>query len=146
MPAEFEIVERTPTVEEYQALRRAVGWAEVDAQAVAHGLAAGLFSICLLHEGAVIGCGRVVGDGGIYLYVQDVIVLPPYQRRGLGRRIMAAIMDFVARQARRNTYVGLTAAEGKAPFYHPYGFVERPPSRPGMYQLWAAPPPAPMRR
>jgi hypothetical protein len=54
--------------------------------------------------------------------------------------------DFIRRQARHNTYVGLTAAEGVAPFYHRYGFVERPPSRPGMYQLWSAQTPAPRRR
>jgi hypothetical protein len=59
---------------------------------------------------------------------------------------MAAEKDFITRQARRNTYVGLTAAEGKAPFYHPYGFVERPPSRPGMWQLWPAQTPALGRR
>ena len=138
MVADFEIVERSPTVEEYQMLRREVGWPEVDAALVPRSLAASLFSVCLLHDRAVVGCGRVVGDGGIYLYVQDVIVLPPYQRQGHGRRIMDALMSYVARQAGRNSFVGLNAAKGVAPFYYRYGFTERPPERPAMVRMWTA--------
>jgi GNAT superfamily N-acetyltransferase len=133
---QYDLTERPPTVEEYRALRRAVGWAEVDAGAVAKGLANSLFSVCVLHEGNFVGCGRVVGDGGVYFYIQDVMVLPAYQRRGLGRRIMNAIMTFIAAHARSNTFIGLMAADGVAPFYHDFGFAERPPNRPGMFQLW----------
>ena len=98
-----------------------------------------MYAVCVMHDGVIVGCGRVVGDAGIYLYIQDVIVLPPHQRQGLGRRIMDAIMGYVARQARTNTFVGLMAAEGVAPFYVSYGFTERPPKRPGMFQMWAEP-------
>jgi len=133
---DLNIVERLPTVEEYQALRRAVGWAEVDAQAVARGLTSSLFSVCVMHEGNVIGCGRVVGDGGIYFYVQDVMILPAYQRQGLGRRIMDAIMAYIAAHAGSNSFIGLMAANGVAPFYYRYGFSERPPNRPGMFRMW----------
>lgn len=136
MTEAFELVERSPTPVEYQALRRAVGWAEVDAQATAEGLANSLYSLCVLHEGQVVGCARVVGDGGIYLYIQDVMVLPEYQRQGLGRLIMNAVMGYVARQARRNTFIGLMAAEDAAPFYERYGFVKRTPGRPGMSRMW----------
>ncbi|HVP13447.1 MAG TPA: GNAT family N-acetyltransferase [Phycisphaerae bacterium] len=137
MTAGFEIVERAPTVEEYQMLRREVGWPEVETAVVGRGLAASLYSVCLLHDGEVVGCGRVVGDGGIYLYIQDIIVLPAYQRQGWGRRIMEAMMAYVASKAGRNTFVGLNAAEGVAPFYYRYGFAERPPGRPGMFRIWS---------
>jgi len=62
----FNLVQRLPMIDEYQALRRAVGWAEVEGQAVAAGLANSLYSVCVPREGAVVGCGRVVvcdGDG-----------------------------------------------------------------------------------
>ena len=136
MTDEFQLVTRPPTVAEYQALRRAVGWPEVDPAAVETGLAHSLFAVCLLRGEDVVGCGRIVGDGGIYFYIQDVIVLPAYQRRGLGRRIMDELMADLARRARQNSFIGLMAAEGVARFYEGYGFKERPTGRPGMFRLW----------
>jgi hypothetical protein len=38
--------------------------------------------VVLERDGDAVGCGRVVGDGGVYFYVQDVIVVPGLQ--GLG--------------------------------------------------------------
>ncbi len=134
---ETHLVERPPTPEEYRTLRREVGWAEVDPEAVAAGLAAALYSVCLEGpDGEILGCARVVGDGGIYLYLQDVIVRPPFQGLGLGARLMAAIMEFISSTARSNTFVGLMAADGVADFYRRYGFAERPAGRPGMYRSW----------
>jgi ribosomal protein S18 acetylase RimI-like enzyme len=43
----------------------------------------------------VIGFRRVIGDGGIYLYIQDVIVLLEFQRQGIGKCIMDAIMGYL---------------------------------------------------
>ena len=120
---EIKLIERAPTVAEYQRLRRLIGWAEVDEAAVEIGLRSALFSVCLLEGDRIMGCGRVVGDGGIYFYLQDVIVHPDLQRRGLGRRITDALMSYIASRAGRNSFVGLMAAEGAAPFYASFGFA-----------------------
>ena len=87
---EYQVVERIPTVEEYLALREAVGWGRLDEQVTARGLTHALFTVCLVHEGNVIGCGRVIGDEGLYFYLQDIIVLPAFQGKGLGKRLMEA--------------------------------------------------------
>lgn len=131
------LVERPPTVEEYRLLRREVGWPEVDPAGVAAGLDAALYSVCLESpEGEILGCARVVGDGGIYFYLQDVIVRPRCRGHGLGARLMDAVMEFLAAHARENSFVGLMAAEGVAGFYRRYGFEERPAGRPGMFRRW----------
>lgn len=138
---EARLVERPPTSDEYRTMRREVGWADVDPEAVAVGLASALYSACLEGpDGEILGCARVVGDGGIYFYVQDVIVRPPYQGHGLGARLMDAVMAFLASTARSNAFVGLMAAEGVSRFYRRYGFVERPEGRPGMYRMWGVDP------
>ena len=135
-PNEVRLVERPPTPDAYARLRDAVGWNEVDAAGVAEGLRATLFSVCFELYGETIGCGRVVGDGGIYFYLQDVIVTPEQQGRGYGRLIMGALMGFLDRTSRPGAFVGLMAAQGVAAFYERYGFVPRPEGRPGMYRVW----------
>ncbi|UCE28007.1 MAG: GNAT family N-acetyltransferase [Candidatus Coatesbacteria bacterium] len=132
----FELVEREPTVNEYQRFRRAVGWSEVAGEGVEVGLKNALYYVVLFHDKKTIGCGRVVGDGGIYFYVQDIIVLPEYQGLGLGRSIMDKVMDYLRRRAKAGAFIGLMAAEGVAPFYERYGFEVRPDDAPGMAMRW----------
>lgn len=133
---EYVLVERIPTVEEYRRLREAVGWENIDNEAIEIGLRNSLFSVCVIHKGEVIGCGRVVGDGGIYFYIQDIIVMPEFQQKGIGKRIMDAVMDYLSQHARPNAFIGLMAAKGVSKFYEKYGFQERPPDRPGMFLIW----------
>jgi GNAT superfamily N-acetyltransferase len=132
----FEAVEREPTVGEYQRLRRAVGWSEVADEGVEVGLKNALYSVVLLYDKQPIGCGRVVGDRGIYFYVQDIIVLPEYQGLGLGRLIMDKVMDYLKRNAKQGAFIGLMAAKGVALFYERYGFEARPDDAPGMAMKW----------
>jgi GNAT superfamily N-acetyltransferase len=133
---DLDFVRRPPTIEEYRTLRRAVGWWDVDDAAAGRGLEAALFSICVLRDGDIIGCGRIVGDGGLYYYVQDIIVIPEYQGRGIGRRIMKEVMDFLEAEARPGAFLGLMAARGKGGFYDRYGFERRHPESPGMFRVW----------
>jgi GNAT superfamily N-acetyltransferase len=135
-PDEYQVVERIPTVEEYLALREAVGWGRLDEQMTARGLARALFTACLLHHGKVIGCVRIIGDGGLYFYLQDVIVLPAFQRQGLGKRLMKAILAYLEEHAVPGAFIGLMAATDASSFYTQFGFEVRPPERPGMFLLW----------
>lgn len=137
--AEFQLIERAPTVAEYQRLRRAVGWEIVDDESTSSGLQNSLYSVCLLDQDRIIGCGRIVGDRGIYYYVQDIIVLPEYQGKGGGKMIMNAVMDFLKTRAAKNSFIGLMAAKDVSGFYTKYGFAERPADRPGMFIVWKPP-------
>ncbi len=39
----------------------------------------------------IVGMVRAVGDGASILYMQDIIVLKTHQRRGIGKRLLAAM-------------------------------------------------------
>jgi GNAT superfamily N-acetyltransferase len=91
--------------------------------------------VCIVLANEVIGCGRVVGDGGVYFYVQDIIVLPEFQGKGIGRHIMDAIMEYLKTHASNGAFVGLMAAKGVSEFYERYGFKERPSDAPGMFRV-----------
>ena len=52
-------------------------------------------SLCILgafEKEKLIGVVRVVGDGISIVFVQDILVLPEYQRQGVGSALMRAIL------------------------------------------------------
>jgi GNAT superfamily N-acetyltransferase len=139
VPEGYRIERRPPTVKELRALDEAVGWTDLpeDDDAVARGLAASLFGVVLLSAaGETVGCARLVGDGGIYFYVQDLIVAPDHQGRGLGDVLLDEVRRYLGREAPAGAFVGLMAAEDKAGFYSRRGFVPRPDGGPGMSLTW----------
>jgi len=135
-PSTVKIEVRTPTPQEYAQLREAVHWSKLDLKAIEQGLQNSIFSVCATYEQKVIGCGRVIGDGGIYFYIQDIIVIPDFQKRGIGKFIMNEIMKYLNKNAAENAFIGLMSAKGVMGFYEKYGFEERPSSRPGMFRTW----------
>jgi ribosomal protein S18 acetylase RimI-like enzyme len=38
---------------------------------------------------------RIIGDEGLYYYIQDVIVVPECQGRGIGKKLMARVMEYI---------------------------------------------------
>ena len=134
--SEYRLLEMLPSISDYRRLRAAVGWSELSPEAMEEGLEGSLYSVCVCRDEEVVGCGRVVGDGAICFYVQDVIVLPEHQGQGLGARIMGRIMAYLDRHAHLNSFIALMAAKGAAGFYERYGFTRRPPDRPGMFLIW----------
>ena len=132
----FTIVEKPPTVAQYRELREAVGWRDIPDGAVARGLPNALYSLCAESEGRTVACARIVGDGGLYFYLQDVIVHPEHQGKGVGAAMMDCLLAYLKRTAPPGSFVGLMAVKGASAFYERYGFAEREPGRPGMYRVW----------
>lgn len=127
---DLKIFHRNPTVEEYTELRRLAEWPPLDEKFVQEGLSNSLFSVVILnHANLLIGMGRVIGDGAIYLHIQDVIVRPAFQRQGIGKLIMRELLSYVDTVAGRNSNIGLMASKGRENFYKSFGFIERPSER-----------------
>ena len=138
-PTDVVLEERRPTPAELRFLFAAVHWdGELpdDDQALQAALDRSLFAVCAVAGDAVVGCARVVGDGAVYLYVQDVIVVPALQGRGLGRRLMESVMTWLDEHCPANAFVALFAGPHKAGFYEPFGFAVQPAAQPGMAQRW----------
>jgi ribosomal protein S18 acetylase RimI-like enzyme len=70
--------------------------------------------------GSAVGMGRVLSDGVSDGYIQDLVVLPSYQRRGIGRRIAAFLLKEC--RVRGLGWIGLVAEPGSEKFYLPLGF------------------------
>ena len=130
-----EVVYRQPSTEEFIWLRQIVGWGTPDAQATEKSVHNALFSVCLEMDGSIIGLGRVVGDGGLYFYIQDLIVIPDYRENGYSLLIMNELMEYIKSTAKSGSFVGLFAAKGIEDFYERFDFVARPSEiyGPGMF-------------
>ena len=131
----YTIEQRKIRVFEYQALRKTTGWSNLEDEAVKVALENDLFSVCIFDQEQIIGIGRVIGDGAIYYYIQDVIVHPNYQNKGIGKIIMESIETYLFQFAKNNAFIGLMAAEGVKEFYKKFGYQERAPEKPGMYKI-----------
>jgi GNAT superfamily N-acetyltransferase len=125
------IEERLPSASDYNRLRAAVGWGTYSEDIIEHALPVSLFCVCAVSSDEVVGMARVIGDGGLVYYLQDVIVLPEYQRQGIGTKMMDILMDYVLANASYNSILGLMAAKGSETFYQGYGFTPRPNERLG---------------
>jgi GNAT superfamily N-acetyltransferase len=132
---DYRIIERAPTVEELNRIRVGAGLSRKDPDAAEKGLANSLFCACVVHKGACVGIGRVVGDGGLVFDIVDVAVLPEHQGKGVGKRIMEALMAYVRTNAAPTAFVSLMTTANMVKFYEGYGFKVRDALNPGMYQI-----------
>lgn len=126
MPTKYQ--ERTPTPDEYNILTEAVGWGKRKNKIVKEALKNTIYSLCVYDEDKLIGYGRIIGDKTIFLYIQDVMVIPEYQGKSIGTGIMKKLLEQIEEYKKINpeirTYLG--ASKGKEPFYEKFGFVSRP--------------------
>ncbi|BBN80906.1 N-acetyltransferase [Pseudoalteromonas sp. A25] len=121
----YQISNKAPTVREFALLRKQVGWGETDEILAQTSLNNSLFHVTIRHQDALIAMGRVIGDGGLFFYIQDVVVAPDYQGEGLGHAVMYEIERYVAKNAKLGATVALLSAKGKEAFYEQYDYIVR---------------------
>ncbi|WP_051250921.1 GNAT family N-acetyltransferase [Paenibacillus harenae] len=131
----YELIKRLPTVEEHRTLWEAVGWGSVNTEMSGPSLARSLYGVVILCSGEIAGMGRVIGDGAMYYYIQDVAVLPAHQGEGLGKRIMDSLLAYVESHCAGAGFVGLFASHGKDTFYERFGFSNHAPGMTGMFKI-----------
>ena len=71
-----------------------------------------LYAVVAVHKEQAVGMGRIVGDGAIFYYIQDIAVSPKHQKQGIGARILDTLMEYLKHHAPEKAFVGLFAAEG----------------------------------
>lgn len=128
----YEISFAIPSVETYRDLRRVAGLSEKSQAAAEAGLPNTLFAVQILCDGAPIGMGRVVGDGGSFYQVVDIAVRPEHQGKGVGKKIMAEIAAYLQASVPETGYVSLLADGEAYRLYEQYGFKLTAPASVGM--------------
>jgi len=132
---EYVYRDRIPSPDEHRALSEVVGWHHAFAwEAVPASLAASPAGVVAHHGAELVAMGRVVGDGSFFFYVQDVVVHPDHQGRGVGREVVRRLVEQVDRIAPPKAFLGLFAAGSSAPFYAEHGFAVHE-AMTGMFRL-----------
>jgi ribosomal protein S18 acetylase RimI-like enzyme len=121
-----------PAIATYQLLRVAAGLSAKSTEAAAKGLPNSLFAVQVLLGDEVVGMGRIIGDGGCFFQVVDIAVLPAHQGKGLGKRIMREIMQFIETDVPPSAYVSLIADGQAQDLYAQFGFKHTAPASVGM--------------
>ena len=92
-----------PRREELVALYDAVGWGAytADPDGLARGVGNSTFVVSARENGTLVGLVRVLSDDVSIVYVQDVLVSPEHQQRGVGRELLQRCLDRFAHVRQR---------------------------------------------
>ena len=133
-----QLVEDQLDIDTYMELREAVHFRKLSRDQARRGLDNSLYTLVAYKDGKAVGMGRIVGDGAILCYVQDLIIRPEVQGEGIGGLILESLKSFVINTGFEGTTMmfDLMCAKGREPFYKKHGFIARPTDDlgPGMIQ------------
>lgn len=132
----IELKENVLDVETYLCLRKQVGWLELSESQASKAINNALYTVCAYEDGHPVGMGRIVGDGAVICYVQDLVVIPSSQGKHIGGMILEKLKDYVDSLVEPGTrmMMCLMCAKGREQFYEGHGFIARPTQKlgPGM--------------
>lgn len=134
----IELVENKLDTDTYLKLREAVSWKKLSREQAQKALNNSLHIVVAYADGTPVGMGRIVGDGAVICYVQDLIVIPDMQGSGIGGVLIERLKEIVQEFGYDNTTMmfALMCAKGRERFYEKHQFLARPTRElgPGMIQ------------
>lgn len=123
----INIKENVKDVKEFNLLYDLVGWGSYDDKISKRALDNTYYSVSIYDDEKIVGYGRIIGDTICFMYIQDVMVDPMYQGKGIGTMIMNKLLSKIYEIKKDNpdlrTYLG--ASKGRESFYERFGFVRR---------------------
>ena len=122
----------------YLALRKSVKWKKLSYEQASKALRNSLYTVSAYEFDRPVGMGRLVGDGAVICYIQDLIVEPDAQAAGIGGQMVEMLIEYAESLRMEGTelMLDLMCAKGRELFYQSHGFLARPTKNlgPGMIQ------------
>jgi len=106
---------------EVSKLFQLVGWGNREADELKCAFSKSSYVQFAYDKEKLVGFGRTVDDGKYYALIVDLIVIPEYQGKGIGSRILTDLKD----QLNEFYFTTLTSAVGKEEFYNKQGWEEQ---------------------
>lgn len=114
----------TLTLDQVLPLYQAVEWTNYTANPdrLQAGLDGTLFMRAAYDGDRLVGLLRAVGDGATILFIQDILVLPAYQRQGIGRQLLTDCL--AAYEGIYQCHLLTDQTEKTTAFYEGLGFTD----------------------
>lgn len=114
----------TLTLDQVLSLYQAVEWTNYTANPdrLQAGLDGTLFMRAAYDGDRLVGLLRAVGDGATILFIQDILVLPTYQRQGIGTRLLTDCL--AAYEGIYQCHLMTDQTEKMTAFYERLGFTD----------------------
>jgi len=133
----IEYKEKTPSLEEFKKLRKEVNWGLEDKlisdERAEDSLKKSPLCICAYNKDKIVGMIRLAGDLSMYGYIQDFIVLPEYQGRGIGKRLLEELLKKIGNK--KNYLLGVCPSKVSVNLYEKFGFKKRPENPNGFMSI-----------
>lgn len=125
------------TVEDYKKLLKSADWKVLSDKQHQKALDNSMFLSVAKVDEKVVGIARLVGDYGTHGLIADVVVLPEYRGKKIGRQLIENIVKYVTDflDEDEQFLIELLPENGKRNFYLNCGFKYKPENLDGMY-LW----------
>lgn len=122
-----------PPVEQYFELFNTTGWNEeygLTKEELYETLLKSYHMVSAYENSRLVGFGRILSDGVLHAMIYEMIVVPDYQGKGIGREILNRLVQKCKEDNIRD--IQLFCAKGKRKFYEKHGFTAREEDAPGM--------------
>jgi len=124
--------EKTIPPEDVQEICASVGWSRREPMLIARALGNSLAVVSAWDGPLMVGFARATGDKVFNATIWDVVVRPPYQRRGIGLLVMRELLKEL--DTFEIPLVTLYADPGTDGFYKRFGFLTDPSGVRGMFR------------
>ena len=113
------ICNETVSVNDLADLRESVGWNRMEKE-YKNPLLTSYYHIAVYEKESLIGYIDCVSNGVTDAYIQDLMVHPDYQGRGIGTDLMKKMIDYLKK---KHIYmISVVFEEKLKPFYEKFGF------------------------
>lgn len=132
----IEIRMEIPSAQQFWELFQSTGWNDkyqLSMDELHQALQVSWYAISVYDAGQLVAFGRIVSDGILHAMIYEMIILPAYQGRGIGKQVMERLLEQCKQAKIRD--IQLFCARGKRGFYEKFGFAARPDNAPGMFYV-----------
>jgi ribosomal protein S18 acetylase RimI-like enzyme len=120
---EIKFVNKWPESEIIKLYKAGGWWKDTYNTSGVKPLIAGSFAFAVVinkNTGKTIGMGRIISDGVSDAYIQDLVILPEYRGRGIGKMLVKQLLKYCL--SKKLVWIGLISEPGQDEFYTSVGF------------------------
>ena len=133
---EIKFIDSWPTKEIVELYGAGGWWKDTYDPSLIPALISGSFAFAIVRDisaGKTIGMGRILSDGISDAYIQDLVILPEYRGKSIGKKLVTFLIDHCVSEG--IGWIGLIAEPGSEEFYKGVGLKPMKDHVPMLYRL-----------